>query len=371
LLLDEPTSNLDFQSLEWLEHYLTNNKAAMLIASHDRQFLNNVVNCIFEIDDYSHRLKRYSGNYDEYMTIKQAERLKWEEDYQRQQQEINELRRMIGLTKQDNIHRSKTRRDNDKFIPQFKDQRIQKSTSRTIRNAGARLIRIENNPIPKPPKPLRFRPPDKLGSIRSAEVISVIHIYKSYGTKCVLDEIGFSLSHDARVIITGPNGSGKSTLLRILVGKDSAYKGTIKYAPNVRIGFLPQEPEIEKSKQTVISYFRHGLIGYDEDFVFDLVTCGLFEYNDLKKQIGQLSLGQIRKLQIARLIADKPNVLVLDEPTNYLSLDVLESFENALHNFQGPILAVSHDRIFIKQFGMMIREISNSQLTTKTIDNLS
>ena len=371
LLLDEPTNNLDFQSLEWLEHYLADYKGAMLIASHDRQFLNNVVNSVFEIDDHSHKLKQYSGNYDAYLAAKQVERTKWEADYQEQQQEIIALRKAIGSTKQAIKNRSKTSRDSDKFIRYFKEQRVQKSSTRAIRNAEERLKRIENSPIPKPPKPLRFRPPDKLRAIRSAEVISVIHVTKSYGNNCVLDDINFNLKHDTRLVITGPNGSGKSTLLKILAGEGSGDGGTVKYAPSVRIGYLPQEPAIEKNEQAVIDYFRNGLIGYDEDFVFDLVTCGLFEYDDLKKPIGQLSLGQIRKLQIARLIAEEPNVLILDEPTNHLSLDILESFENALHSFLGPVLAVSHDRRFIKQFGVLILEIRKGQLTIKTFDNLS
>ncbi len=371
LLLDEPTNNLDFPILTWLERYLADFKGAMLIASHDRQFLNSVVNSIFEIDDHTHRLRRYSGNYDAYMAVKQGERGKWEAAYQEQQQEISELRKKIKSMKQSVIHRRKPARDNDKYVPYFKEHRVQQSTSRAVRNAEERLQRIENNPVPKPPKSLIFRPPDKLRSIRSAEVVSVTRVGKSYGTKLVLDEVGFVLRHDARVVITGPNGSGKSTLLKIIIGRESADNGTVAYAPGARIGFLPQEPEIENTEQRVIDYFRHGLTGYDEDFVFDLVTCGLFEYDDLKKQLGQLSLGQIRKLQIARLIAEEPNVLILDEPTNHLSLDVLESFEKALHGFQGPVLAVSHDRRFIKQFGMVVWEISEGRLITKETDNFS
>jgi len=146
------------------------------------------------------------------------------------------------------------------------------------------------------------------------------------------------------------------------VGKDVADNGRVTNAPGARIGFFPQEPELDKDKLTVLDYFRRGLIGYEEDFVFDLVTCGLFRYDDLKKTVGQLSLGQVWKLQIARIIAEEPNVLILDEPTNHVSLDVLESFESALSDFQGPVLSVSHDRRFIDKFGEIIWEIDQGKL---------
>ncbi len=365
LLLDEPTNNLDLASLEWIEKYLVRYPGAMLIASHDRQFLNNVVNVIFEIDEHSHELKKYAGDYDAYKTAKAAERSKWEDDYRAQQEEISELRRRVKTTASNmrNAERRKQPRDNDKFITYFKEQHgMQKASSHTIRTARERLERIEADPIPKPPRPLRFKTTFSLQSIKSAEVIRTLDIRKSFGNHLVLDNITFTIEHNSRIVIIGPNGAGKTTLLRILAGQDTEYEGKIALAPSVRIGFLPQEPEFSQLDRTVLQYYSDGLLGHEDDFVFGLVTCGLFRYDELSKKVGQLSLGQMRKLQIGRMVAAEPNVLVLDEPTNHISLDVLESFESAIAEFSGPVIAVSHDRRFIRQFGKEVWELDEGKL---------
>src|SRR2546430_5037377 len=151
LLLDEPTNHLDFASLEWLEFYLSNYKGATLLVSHDRQFLNRTVNQIFEIDEHAHHLKKYDGNYDAYVLAKAAERATWEEDYERQQEEIKELRRRVRETAR-NVAHNRPPTDNDKTAYNFFGGRVQNTISRGVRAAEEQLRRIEANPIPKPPK---------------------------------------------------------------------------------------------------------------------------------------------------------------------------------------------------------------------------
>ncbi len=368
LLLDEPTNNLDTVSLIWLEKYLSNLKGTLIAASHDREFLNNIASIIFEIDEHTHQLRKYSGNYDVYKLAREAEKAKWEEDYRKQQETIKELNSKIKQacsSAHQMGHKSKSKsKDGDKFVPYVKGQRLQGSVARSIREAEERLRRIRENPVLKPPNPLHFKAGFKAHCIRSAEVIRATGISREYAGRRILEDISLSIGPDSRMVITGPNGCGKTTLMRILAGEDTADSGKVTYAPETRIGYLAQEPKVINPEATVLEHLRWGLEVYEDEFVFVLVSCGLFRYEELKIRAGQLSLGQIRKLQIARLIVTGPNVLLLDEPTNHLSLDTVEAFETAIAEFQGPVLAVSHDRRFIRQFEGEVLEMEEGRLVT-------
>lgn len=361
LLLDEPTNHLDSKSLEWLESYLNNFKGAVIMASHDRQLLNTVANWIYEIDEHTHRLLKYPGNYDAYRMTKKRERLSWEHDYKLQQEEISELKRVIKIAMSQTGRQHKPR-DKDKYAVQFKEERLQTSKSRTIRIAKERLARILEDPVLKPPRLLRFKTSFKLREIKSAEVITVVSLSKSYGGKVILQDITFTLGSQSRIVITGPNGSGKTTLLRILIGQETGDAGTIMYSPSLKMGYLPQELGVTLMNVNVLEYYSRDLIGHREDFIAELLQFGLFRSDELIKNITQLSPGQVRKLEIARMITTEPNVLLLDEPTNYISLNDLESFEVAIASFPGPVLAVSHDRRFIQQFGGEVWELIGGKL---------
>ncbi len=361
LLLDEPTNNLDIEYFGWLEGYLNSCRGAVIMVSHDRQLLNTAANWIYEIDEHTHTLAKYPGNYDDFKTVRNRERLKWEENYERQQDEIKELKRVMRTTASETRHRQKPR-DNDKFVPHFKGKRLQSAAARAIRSARERLSRIMEDPTPKPPKPLRFKASFVPSEIKSAEIMRATGLSKSYNNNTILQDMSFTLGTNSRVVIIGANGSGKTTLLRMLSGKEKPDSGEVMWAPNIRLGYLPQEPDSVERELTVLDYYRLGLTGYEEDFIFGLVTCGLFGYGEINKTLDQLSLGQIRKLEIARMIATEPNVLVLDEPTNHVSLDVLESFEAAITDFIGPVLAVSHDRRFIQQFGGELWELVDGHI---------
>jgi len=361
LLLDEPTNHLDIASVEWLEAYLSRYTGAIIVVSHDRQFLNRSVNQIFEIDEHSHQLKQYEGNYDAYALAKEAERAKWEEDYERQQEEIKELRKRIRETAR-HVGHDRPPRDNDKMQYDFFGGRVQQAISRGIRDAEERLKRIEADPIPKPPKRLQAHPYFDTESLQSREVISVTGLGKSLGGRCILRDINFTIAPAARVVLTGPNGAGKTTLLKLIIGLEMPGEGQVRVATGARIGYLPQEPDLPDLSKTVLEVYRYGRIGYEDEFVAKLIGYGLFRLEDMSKTIGQLSVGQRRKLEIARLLAGQPNMLLLDEPTNYISLDVLEAFEAAVLNFPGPIIAVSHDRFFMQRFAGKIWEIVDGRL---------
>lgn len=362
LLLDEPTNHLDFASLAWLEEYLTAYRGGILIVSHDRQFLNRAVNRICEIDEHSHQLKEYTGNYDAYVEAKVAERKRWEEDYARQQEEISDLRKRIKEAAAHARRNYHTPRDNDKFAKHYFEQSVQRTQSRTIKSAEVQLARIEADPVPKPPEILRVTSHFQGNSIESREVLRIQGVSKSWGEQLVLNNIELTLETRARIALIGPNGAGKSTLLKLIVGQETPDSGTILRSPDVRIGYLPQDPEDLDPNKTVLETYRYGQIGYEGEFTARLIGYGLFRLEDMRKTVRQLSLGQRRKLEIARLMAQEPNVLLLDEPTNYISLDVLEAVETAILNFPGPVLAISHDRWFMRRFGGVFWELDQGKL---------
>jgi macrolide transport system ATP-binding/permease protein len=360
LLLDEPTNHLDFASLEWLESYLSSYKGAILLVSHDRQFLNRAVNQIFEIDEHSHHLKKYEGNYDAYVLAKAAERAKWEEDYERQQEEIKELRKRIRETAR-NVAHNRPPSDGDKMAYNFFGARVQNTISRGVRAAEELLRRIEEDSIPKPPKQMQVSSYFNVEPLQSQVVINASHLTKCWDETRVLNDISFTIPSDARILLFGPNGAGKTTLLRIIMGLEKPGNGEVSIVDSARIGYLPQDPQMDLYK-TVIETYRYGQVGYEGEFVGRLIGYGLFRLEDMRKKVGQLSIGQRRKLEIARLMAEGPDVLLLDEPTNYISLDVLEAFESAILNFPGPVIAVSHDRWFIQRFGGKIWELVEGRI---------
>ena len=361
LLLDEPTNHLDAATLDWLEGYLAAYDGGVLVVSHDRAFLNRAVNRIFELDDATHTLRRYDGDYDTYAAAKAAERAKWEDDYERQQEEIAALRHRVRETARQVAH-NRPPTDNDKVAKNFFRGRVETSISRNVRSAEERLARIEADPVPKPPKPLRFQPRFESETVQARAVLVADRLSKRLGGRDILREVSFSIGPRARIALIGPNGAGKTTLLRLLLGLERPDAGTVRRTPAAQIGYLPQEPLVPDPDRTVLDAYKDGLTGPEGNLVAGILGNGLFRLDDLPKKAGHLSIGQRRKLEIARMVAARPNVLVLDEPTNYVSLDVLDAFEAAVFAFPGPVLAVSHDRWFLRRFEGEVWELRDGQL---------
>lgn len=362
LLLDEPTNHLDNASLDWLETYLLGYRGAVLAVSHDRRFLNRTVQSILEIDEHSHKLRWYPGNYEAYVKAKDGERAKWVEDYTRQQEEIKELNQSARGTAT-RVGHDRPPPDGAKLAYDYRGARAQQAISHRTRDALERLRRIQEKPVPRPPKPMKIIAVFDSGErMESDVVISAEGIVKFYGGRCILHGVGLTMTPSSRILLTGPNGAGKTTLLRILMGAEMPDHGAVRVVSGTRIGYLPQEPTRDNLDKTVLSAYRDGMIGYEEDFVADLLRYGLFAYEDLVKTVDQLSIGQRRKLEIARLIAASPHILLLDEPTNHISLDVLEAFEKATMDFAGPVLAVSHDRWFMERFGGEVWQLADGRM---------
>ncbi|HEX4205583.1 MAG TPA: ABC-F family ATP-binding cassette domain-containing protein [Ktedonobacteraceae bacterium] len=371
LLLDEPTNHLDFASIAWLETYLASYTGAVVLVSHDRQFLNRAINRIFEIDEYDHKLKIYEGNYDAYVQAKAQERIKWEEDYQRQQEEIVALRERIKAAKRAVLRtQSRPARDNDKFARHFFEQNVQSSSTSKIHQAEVLLERIEADPIPKPPEILRVSSQFHGDPMQSQEVIRLEQISKRFDERTLFEHIDLTIGPRARMMLVGENGAGKTTLFRLIMGQEQADSGTIHITEGARVGYLPQDPFFADLDTSVIDAYRYGQVGYESEFVGRLIGYGLFRLDDMHKKVRQLSMGQRRKLEIARLLAARPNMLLLDEPTNYISLDVLEAFESALQMFPGPVIAISHDRWFIQRFGGEVWVLQQARLSKQEHENV-
>ncbi|SCW33689.1 macrolide transport system ATP-binding/permease protein [Paenibacillus tianmuensis] len=370
LLLDEPTNHLDAQALNWLESYLSNYPGTLLMSSHDRHFLNRTVNLIIEVDDYTHKCSEYPGNYDNYKAKKRKQLLKWEDDYHRQQEEMKQLQeRMSESGRQVNHNRPPT--DNDKFAKHYFRGRVQNAISKKVRNAETKLERLQDSQIPAPPKPLVFHLDFCPEVLQGKTAMHVSGISKSYdGRNPVLRSIELSVEAGSRVLITGPNASGKSTLLHILAGRMRPDTGAIHLAEGVKVGYLEQDMNTGHrssafgAAKTVIEAYRFDRTGYEEDLIAELLASHLFRPEEINKPLSALSPGQFRKLELARLISSKTNLLVIDEPTNHLSPELIEQFEQALRQFPGPVIAVSHDRRFIEQFGGTVYRLDEGRLTS-------
>lgn len=362
LLLDEPTNHLDFASMEWLEKFLATYHGAVLMVSHDRQFLNQSVNCIVEINEHNHQITNYPGNYDAYVLTKAAERSRWEEEYERQQEEIQELRQRVKVTGRQIGHAYRPPRDNDKFARYFFNQNVQRAVSRNVKAAQVQLERIETDPIAKPPEILQINSHINARPIASQIVLELAQVNKRFGERQILHNLSLIVGAQAHIMLIGPNGAGKTTLFKILMGQEQPDTGKVYITESARIGYLSQEPAPLKLDRSVIDTYRYDQEGYEGEMIGRLLGYGLFRLEDMHKKVGQLSAGQRRKLELARLMAQEPNVLLLDEPTNYISLDVLEAFEKSVLAFPGPVIAISHDRWFIQRFNGDIWELIGGQL---------
>lgn len=361
LLLDEPTNHLDFNSITWLENYLQTYQGAVLIVSHDRYFLNRTITTILELEEHSRQVRQYSGNYDQFLALKAQERRKWIEDYARQWEEIKALRSEIKSGAHANSN-YRAHSDADKFVRNLKKGTHDKTVSKRIQAAEEKLRRIEENPVLPPPKELRFNAVFDPQALKNRTPLVASGLYKAFGERVLLEDVSFTLGAKSRVVLVGPNGAGKSTLLKILMGQEPADQGDVHITSGITVGWLTQEDFGNQDHRTVLEAYSAGMEGEEHQHSSTLIQLGLFRYDELSKVVHQLSSGQRRKLQIARMIAQGANLLILDEPTNYISLDVLEELEAALESFSGPIIAASHDRRFMAQFGHELWELNDGRL---------
>jgi macrolide transport system ATP-binding/permease protein len=348
LILDEPTNHLDHDMLEWLESHLIAHDGAVLMASHDRRLLSRAATAIAELEDG--QLLIYPGNYEAYLERKRKEREALLRRYEAEQERIRELEQKMKSVPQEAGRKNRKSRDNDKFARHFFAQRQQAAAARRIRAAETELRRLLENRTQPPPEPLHFPVDFQTDPVKNPFVLRVEDVDLDLPDSTPLFRgLRFALGSRQKMLITGPNGSGKTTLLDMITGHRPVRSGSVTLAPGARIGYLRQEPA-PPSGVTVLEYFADGLSGSLQDHIKAIWPYRLVEYHRLQLPVTALSPGQFRKLQIARLIALQANFLILDEPANHLSLDAVEELEEAIRDYPGPVIAVSHDRRFIERF---------------------
>ncbi len=368
LLLDEPTNHLDVSALEWLEAFIQNYSGATLLVSHDRVFLDNTVSQILELDDVTHRVKIYHGDYSEYALAKTRELERQWAMYQDQQIELERLtdaaRHLRGIAKFRKGGKADT---NDKFAKGFFANRGKE----TVRRAKALERRIEilqtDEKIDKPKAGYALKL--DFGEMpRSGQMVlsleDVGHSYQSPISNLQLflfRHINAILRHGERVALVGANGTGKSTLLKIIVGELEPTEGNVRLGANVRIGYMPQEQETLNPKQTPLALIR-SLMPVDETDARHFLHYFMFEQDEVFTPIGKLSYGERARLILAKLVSEKSNLLILDEPINHLDIPSRERFEAALDAFPGTILVAAHDRAFIQRFATRVWEIKDKRL---------
>ena len=328
LLLDEPTNHLDAESVQWLEKHLVDYPGNVILVTHDRYFLDNVVNWILELDRGKYFI--YEGNYSTYLD-KKAKRLEQEgrEDEGRQKAITQEL----------------------EWIRQSPKARQTKSKAR-IKAFDALVEASEKRSIGK--AQIVIQTPTRLGG----NVIEALGVTKAYGEKLLFDDLSFNLPPGGIVGVIGPNGAGKSTLFKLITRQETADGGEVKIGETVRLGFVDQSRDDLDPNKNVWEEISGGAelmtIGKQEMQTRAYVGAFNFKGVDQQKKVGQLSGGERNRVHLAKMLKEGGNVLLLDEPTNDLDVETLRALEEALENFAGCAVVISHDRFFLDRLATHI-----------------
>ncbi|MGW7201969.1 ribosomal protection-like ABC-F family protein [Streptomyces sp. NPDC054837] len=357
LLLDEPTNHLDAAAVRWLEEHLRAHRGTVVAVTHDRGFLERVATTILEVDRDTRTVRRYGDGWAGHRAAKAAARRRAEQEHA---DWVEELARGEELLEAAGKRLATTGRDPRQGFGKHRRSHEAKLGGQ-VRAVRERLGHLRRNPVVAPPEPLRFtatlsaadgaRPVE--GSSPSAPVPS-----PASRPLAELDgvRVGARLSLDGRVaiesgqrlLVTGENGAGKTTLLRVLAGDLEPDAGVARRP--ARIGYLAQELPAHTTSLPLLAAFAAGRPGLPREHAEQLLTLGLFREEDLEVPVAALSAGQQRRLQIARLVTRPADLLVLDEPTNHVALDLVEDLEAALASYPGAVVAVSHDRGFRERF---------------------
>ena len=339
LLLDEPTNHLDLRATEWLEEYLEKFKGTVLTVSHDRYFLDKVVDRVIEIQEG--KAEFYSGNYSFYAVEKERRFEERQRQYEKEQAKIQQL---------------------EKAAEQLRTWAYS-GMDKTFKRAQSMEKRIERMRVTDRPKKAR-KMEVRFGEreFRGDEVLTIKHLKKSFGSRTLFDDVNLEVAGGERIALLGDNGTGKSTLIKILMGEESPDEGKLRLGPTVKIGYLPQ-----------IIHFDHPERSLVDTMIYDLdctaqtarnrLAAFQFKGEDVFKPVSALSGGEQSRLRLCMLMDAKINLLILDEPTNHLDIQSREWIEEAVEEYEGNLLFVSHDRYFIDRFATRIWMLEGGHIT--------
>jgi ATP-binding cassette, subfamily F, member 3 len=337
LLLDEPTNHLDLKATEWLEEYLHEYPGMIVVVSHDRYFMDQVVSRTIEIEDG--RAVDYRGNYSYFLTERERKRKEAANAYDRQQKWIK--RQMA-------------------FINAFRANAARAAVVKSRERQLAKLVRLEQPRAVDPKITLRFA----AGKPGPERVLTVSGLAKAYNGQTVIRDLSLDLNRGDRVALVGPNGAGKSTLMRMIAGLEQPDAGTIEFGQNVTVGYYAQDQAqtLDESRSVREEMLAHAPSGWGEEQVRALLARFLFRADDVNKIVGTLSGGEQSRLSLAKLILQPRQLLLLDEPTNHLDVPSKDELESALDNYPGAVVFASHDRFLLDRVATKVAEVKDGKI---------
>jgi len=337
LLLDEPTNHLDLDALLWFQDYLRDYPGAILVISHDREFLNRLVGSIVEIRQS--KLLRYTGNYDDYLVQREAHEQQLLAAFKHQEREIARLM---------------------EFVNRFRAKNTKAAQAQSKLRQIERMEKIEAPSGAEAKVDFRFPQPQRSGQ----RVITLQGIHHAYGSNVVYRGMDFQAERGQRMVLVGPNGAGKSTLLKILAGVIVPQAGTRTLGHNVKAGYYSQyRVDMLNPERSVLEEALDTPQRVTEQFVRTLLGCFLFRGDDVFKRVSVLSGGEKSRLALVKLLLDPPNLLLMDEPTTHLDMSSIDALAYALDQFEGTLIFISHDVYFIRALATHVVHVNAGRLT--------
>lgn len=340
LLLDEPTNHLDMEKLEWLEKFLKEYKGTILMVSHDRYFLDKVATKTILLENGKEKI--YFGNYSYFLKEDEKRTLAEFENYKNQQKMIKKMKESI------------------KTLRKFGELAKNEMFFKRAKSIEKKLAKIEQLPQVDLEQKTLLNFKLNIDSRSGKDVVIINNLNKNFESKNIFENANLQIHYGEKIALIGKNGTGKSTLLKIIMNEDCEYTGEIKIGQSVNIGYIPQEIKFEDDNQTILNFFEQ-FDNRNETEIRTSLAKYMFRGNDVFKKVSSLSGGEKVRLILAKLLKQNINFLILDEPTNHIDIETRELLEDAIKEYSGTVLFVSHDRYFINNLAERIVEVKEKR----------